>query len=105
MKEIVSNNIQCVNSNGKTYFLTFHALKELIWLQKHEVKEIEVDIIIKGALPPGTSPAGDIHKGKHKVKQIVPGRTVLSYGYWLGLKAALEDGKEITIRDWKFKVI
>lgn len=105
MKEIISNNIQCVSPNGKEYLVCFWWVKEFIWLLKHEVKEVEVDVILKGALPPGTSPEGDINKGRHKVKQVVPGRTVLSYGYWLGLKAALELGKEITIRNWKFKVI
>lgn len=104
MKEIISNNIECIGPDGKKYLTSFNWLKEFIWLQKHEVKEVEVDVVVKGALNPGGR-VGDIHKGKHKVKQIVPGRIPLSYGYWKGLKEALELGKEVTIRNWKYKVI
>jgi hypothetical protein len=125
MKEIINSNIQCISPDGKEYFTHFHWLREFIWRLKHEVKEVEVDVVIKNALnhfPDDkyiTNPitkelsiirtnndtSWNINKGKYKVKQIVPGRTILNYGYFLRLKEELELGREVTIKNWKFKVI
>lgn len=103
---IKNNNIQGMNSKGKVYFLTFSLLKEFVKLLKQEIKEevfnlnaskIKEIIILNDLLI--------IAKKKSQlIKSIVPGKPVKDE-YWLGLHQQLNNGEEVTINNWKFKVI
>lgn len=103
---IKNNNIQGMSTKGKVYFLTFFHLQTFIKLLKQEVKEEPFDLNksnIKEIV--GLNDLLVITKKKLQlIKSIVPGKPVKDE-YWLGLHQQLNNGEEVTINNWKFKVI
>lgn len=107
MKQIVNNNIECTSPTGKVFYSHFHWLKQhFIQFLKYEIKEEEIEVrsgLVYKIL--GYLDHIVIHKSKYLVKRITKPEVLLTEEYFDRLYKALEDEKEIKIRDWKFKVI
>lgn len=95
MKEIINNNIKGISPKGNEFFFTFSYLKEFISNLKGEWVEVTTDKhfglfdkLLKGI--------------NFKTKKFSHN---LSIDYFKRLRESLEQGKEITIKEWKFQVI
>lgn len=107
MKEIINNNIECISPNGEVKYSHFEWLKTFIRLLKAEMKDSKEDFRntlsykILGYLNGIIS-----HKDKStEITSKVYTPAHLDEAYFARFRKALEEGKEVEVKGWKFRVV
>lgn len=109
MTQIGNNNIELISPTGKKYYVCMHWLKIWIPLIKRELATIETDFrrtLAYKVIGFGDNVVFLKNRTPHMlIKESVLSTQLFTKEYYERLEESLQDGKVITIRDWKFRVI
>lgn len=103
MKEII-NNIEVTNSKGKKYYCCWGYLEKFIPMILNSVSRIKEEFRGSLAYHIIGYEDGIVIQKKEKQDTLVVTQGVASHTYLKEIKLQLEEGQEIKINNWKFKI-